>query len=81
MELSRRGFLSGIIAAGVAPAFVRPGLIMPIKPALVATAAPLWILDNQVAYVSQRWVVVPWRYTEAGRVIALEPIDLMPVSA
>lgn len=30
--LSRRGFLAGIIAAGVAPAIVRPGLLMPVKP-------------------------------------------------
>lgn len=33
--LNRRGFLAGIIAACAAPAIVRSGLIMPIKPALV----------------------------------------------
>lgn len=32
MNLSRRGFLAGIIAAGVAPVIVRSGLVMPIKP-------------------------------------------------
>ncbi len=33
--LNRRGFLSGIIAACVAPAIIRtPGLIMPVKPIL-----------------------------------------------
>lgn len=30
--ITRRGFLSGIIAAAVAPAIIRPGLLMPIKP-------------------------------------------------
>lgn len=34
-NLSRRGFLSGIIAACAAPAIVRAGIVMPIKPALV----------------------------------------------
>lgn len=35
--MNRRGFLAGIIAAAVAPAIIRTaGLIMPIKPALVA---------------------------------------------
>ena len=33
--MNRRGFLTGIIAACAAPAIVRSGLIMPIKPALV----------------------------------------------
>lgn len=33
MNISRRGFLSGILASGVAPVIIRtPGLIMPIKP-------------------------------------------------
>jgi len=36
--LDRRGFLAGIIAACAAPAIVRSGLIMPIKPALVVPA-------------------------------------------
>ena len=36
MNLSRRGFLSGIIAACAAPAIIRTaGLIMPIKPTFV----------------------------------------------
>lgn len=43
MNLSRRGFLAGIIAAGVAPAIIRAGIIMPIKPALVVAAPPLVI--------------------------------------
>ncbi len=35
--IGRRGFLAGIIAAAAAPALVMtPGLIMPIKPKLVA---------------------------------------------
>lgn len=35
INLSRRGFLGAIIAAAVAPAIVRSGLIMPIKPQLI----------------------------------------------
>lgn len=35
VSISRRSFLSSIIAAAVAPAIVRSGLIMPIKPPLV----------------------------------------------
>lgn len=34
--LSRRGFLSGAVALAVAPAIIRSGLLMPIKPALLA---------------------------------------------
>ena len=33
--MNRRGFLTGLVAAVAAPAIVRPGLIMPIKPALL----------------------------------------------
>ena len=39
MNLSRRGFLAGIISACAAPAIVRSGLIMPIKPQLVVPPA------------------------------------------
>ncbi len=47
-DLSRRGFLSGIIAACAAPAIIRtPGLIMPIKPALVAQTTSLLLVANQ----------------------------------
>lgn len=35
MNLSRRGFLAGIIAAGVAPIIVRAGVLMPVKPRLI----------------------------------------------
>lgn len=35
MNLNRRGFLRGVVAAAVAPAIIRtPGLIMPIKPVI-----------------------------------------------
>lgn len=38
MDLSRRGLLVGILAAACAPVIIRTeGLIMPIKPSLVAT--------------------------------------------
>lgn len=35
MALNRRGFLTGLVAAIAAPAIIRPGLLMPIKPGLV----------------------------------------------
>jgi len=41
--MNRRGFLTGIIAAAAAPAIIRtPGLIMPIKPALVLPPREIW---------------------------------------
>lgn len=40
MTLSRRGFLGGILAAAAAPMIVRAGILMPIKPALVAAWPP-----------------------------------------
>jgi len=40
--MNRRGFLTGIIAACAAPAIVRSGLIMPIKPALVTDPWEVW---------------------------------------
>ena len=33
--MHRRSFLTGLIAAFAAPAIVRPGILMPIKPALI----------------------------------------------
>ena len=46
--MNRRGFLTGIIAACVAPAIIRTsGLIMPIKPALVeATVGEIGFIEN-----------------------------------
>lgn len=62
MNIGRRGFLAGIIAACAAPAIVRAGLIMPIKPALVvATEMPsetvhviLQSLEGQIGYETIR---------------------------
>lgn len=34
-DLSRRGFLAGILAASIAPAILKSGIIMPIKPRLI----------------------------------------------
>lgn len=45
--ISRRGFLTGIIAACAAPAIVKAGIIMPIKPLIVRpTAADLERLND-----------------------------------
>jgi hypothetical protein len=37
MALSRRGLLGGLLVALAAPAIVRPGLLMPVKPVLVVS--------------------------------------------
>jgi hypothetical protein len=33
--MDRRGFLTGLVSALAAPAIIRPGLLMPIKPLLI----------------------------------------------
>ncbi len=44
---SRRGFLGGLLAVIAAPAIIRPGILMPIKPSLVPApqiiAGPLFV--------------------------------------
>ncbi len=52
-ESSRRGFLTGLAAAFAAPAIIRPGLLMPIKPSLM----PNWRLKQLgVDYIEQSGV-------------------------
>lgn len=46
MELSRRGMLGGLLVALAAPAIIRPGLLMPIKPRLVVP--PGWNVGSGV---------------------------------
>ena len=57
MNLSRRGLLGGIIAACAAPAIVRSGLIMPIKPKLVVgldlNEHTLELLIKQIRYTKE----------------------------
>jgi hypothetical protein len=56
MNLSRRSLIGGIIAAAVAPAIIRtPGLIMPIKPALVPAPepSPLGELGNALGEIAR----------------------------
>lgn len=40
--MDRRGFLQSILAAGVAPAFVGSGILMPVKALLLPARDPLW---------------------------------------
>jgi len=54
MELSRRGFVSGVVAAVAAPAIVRPGLIMPIKPALIVETCDWQIIDKHLVLPEPR---------------------------
>lgn len=50
MNLSRRGFLAGIIAVAVAPAIVRSGLIMPIK----LTTGP-YVIDTTAGPITMQF--------------------------
>jgi len=54
--LDRRGFLAGIIAACAAPAIVRSGLIMPIKPALVVPEYTWKSLSTGITTSEQQFV-------------------------
>lgn len=61
MNLSRRGFLTGIIAACAAPAILRSGLIMPIKPTLIIPETPALVLDFveiELPGTGVQWVAV-----------------------
>lgn len=52
-ELTRRGFIAGLSAIIAAPAIVRPGLIMPIKPSLVPVLDPVMVQRFVVDSVTQ----------------------------
>lgn len=47
MNLSRRGFLNAMLAAGVGAAIVRSGIIMPIKPSLFMPPRGLQITGGE----------------------------------
>ena len=47
-DLSRRGLLAGIFAACAAPAIVKAGIIMPIKPKLVMSPRDFYIGSAQI---------------------------------
>lgn len=50
--MNRRGFLGGLLAAAVAPAIIRtPGLIMPIKPALVPVRCSMMLRTNGGSFI------------------------------
>ena len=51
--IQRRGFLAGILAAGVAPAFVGSKILMPVK-AIALPEEGVWIADHMADM---------WRYT------------------
>jgi len=54
-SLDRRGFLAGILAACTAPAIVRSGLIMPIKPALITHTYEWKTLHSGVVISAQQF--------------------------
>lgn len=65
IELSRRGFLAGILAIGVAPIIVRAGLIMPIKPGLVTSLTQLTPQEIATAFAKEMY------YAGARRVVGV----------
>ncbi len=62
-DFSRRGFIAGIIAAGLAPAVVKAGIIMPIKPALVAATSldQVTLGRAQIRSTGPAWVMIRGR--------------------
>ena len=80
--MNRRGFLTGIIAACVAPAIIKtPGLLMPIKPALVTTPWEVWEYHgpiDQMDFIAivhplqERWLRDIEQYT--GRYAVSRPL-------
>lgn len=58
---TRRGFLSAALAAFAAPAYVKAGILMPVK----KVWAPTWIgVDHGTDYGADAWGMVRW--TEVG---------------
>jgi hypothetical protein len=45
--MNRRGFLGVILAAGVAPAFVR--VVMPVKPVIILSPLKIWVPEPGIA--------------------------------
>jgi hypothetical protein len=62
--MNRRGFLTGLIATLAAPAIVRSGLIMPIKPSLIVpeTIGPI----NQITIGMIRDHLLPGLFDVSG---------------
>ena len=59
--IARRGFLGAILAAGVAPAFVRAGVLMPVKEIWVPP--PIVAPSGQLGHVASKFYEM-----EIGRV-------------
>lgn len=73
MFSNRRGFLTGIIAGVTAPAIVRPGLLMPIKPSLV----PGYTIRQ--FGVDMRYIFAPDGHKEARRKTVEFLLDTMEI--
>lgn len=71
--MNRRGFLQGIIAAGVAPAFVGSSILMPVKK--LWTPSEEWVAfdpafkdETVVAY----YMGNPGQYRKVGNVVTVQ---------
>lgn len=81
--MNRRGFLAGILAAGIAPAVVRAASLMP----LVVRDSGLWVYgDSGIFVVPENLVRVVYLSMIGGgggggkgeRLIAPQPFELLP---
>ena len=63
--IQRRGFLGAILAAGIAPAFVRAGVLMPVKEIWVPPVVDVKLIRRVVADLKtglvdyEGWIRVP----------------------
>jgi len=79
--IQRRGFLAAALATGVAPAILRSGVIMPIRPSVwsVGTSGSLTVYDvyGNVIFASGPRVIDRWtdeqiaRWTSEGQRVLL----------
>lgn len=54
--LTRRGLLLGALAAGIAPAAIRPGVLMPVRALWVPRARPVLVNGRYIIMVHPSWM-------------------------
>lgn len=67
--LKRRSFLAGILAASVAPAFVRSGVLMPVK--------EIWVPNNGYAFTFGPRIITFPSHPRPGDIFIVKGDDLL----